>query len=674
MREQPKFVCQRAEYLNKDDFIKSLRRLRQSGGPRQKAAEKVTQIIGNVELGTQELFKLTNHGETRIQHCVKYDLPGACRLVTVQNDSVVCFLFVGDHEEADRWIESHKGWQLAASKEDKRIRQTRVGVPQVLSPEFQQSGVITDENKPFLTRFEFPEFDALIPQAKLRRDLLAIKEETDADTILETVELIGDKSVRELVFDVIAAAKDGRYDEAEMRLKIYRAEAENVIKNPSLLQVALESGENSDSVLTFNDLPPEELSRLLDGARFEDWMLFLHPEQKRIVDSDFDMPAVLKGVSGSGKTVVLIHRARRLAEKYPGENVAILTLNRTLANLLKRLVTKLCNGRLPGNLFVDAYYDYFQKVLKHFGAEEYLQAFVNHLSPNHPMGATFQRALRYHKELANDFSQSSKESLEDTWREYWKDELVKDASAAAQKAMLIEAIRGEFDEECYIRDEFTLVRSAFPAGVRSSQTGPSYYTYERKGRSINFPERARRNVIRLLMRYEEYMLAGAMLDEMGLAQALFPCIKRFPELPPDLRRRCLLIDEFQDFSTLELRLLKQIPSSQENGLFLTGDTVQKVLVKDFNLGNAALDRNYVRTRTIRKNYRNSRQILEAADALIQKYGELAAKADDSIERLKPELAIRETARPIALKANHAIEAAWQTARNWVVDAESLSEK
>src|SRR5687768_1350207 len=109
MKEQKKFVCQRTSYLNKDDFVKSLRRLLQSGGPKQKAAEKVMQIIANVDLGIQHLHKLTNHGETRIEHCIKYDLPGACRLVTVQNEDVIWFLFVGDHDEVDRWLESHKG-------------------------------------------------------------------------------------------------------------------------------------------------------------------------------------------------------------------------------------------------------------------------------------------------------------------------------------------------------------------------------------------------------------------------------------------------------------------------------------------------------------------------------------------------------------------------------------
>jgi len=671
MKENKKtLLTQKADFLNRDDFVKSLRRLRQSGGSKQKAADKVLQIIGNFALGAEELFKLTNYGETRIEHCVKYDLPGACRLVTIQDDNSVWFLFVGDHEETEQWLDSHQGLTIAAGKSDLRIKQTRVAVPLQQTAELQQAGVITDENLPFLDRFSFPEFAQLVPQARLQKDLMSIREETEPTDILEIVELVPDVTTRNLLFDLIVAAKDGRYEEAEVRLRVFRGEAENVVSNPPLLEAALTSGHNSDSVISFNDLPPEELARLLDTEKFDDWMLFLHPEQKRIVDEDFDMPAVLKGVSGSGKTVVLIHRARRLAQKYPDEKIGILTLNRALADLLRLLVKRLCLNREDNNIHVDAYYDYFQRILQQVGAQEYLETFVAQLPPRHPMVPALRDALNYHKALANQFSPRSRETLEDTWCEYWRDELAKDDTGDRTKRALIEAIRGEFDEESYIRDEFTLVRSAFPASERTNLTGTGYYGYDRKGRTINFPERARGLVISLLLRYEEYMFAGAMLDEIGLSQALFPCIKKLHDLPSDLARRCLLVDEFQDFSTLELRLLKQIPSQQENGLFLTGDTVQKVMVKDFNLPNANLDRNYVRTRTIRKNYRNSKQILMAADVLMRTYAALASKSDDSVERLEPDLAVRETAKPIAMRSNYPIEAAWEAARDWIIEGQN----
>ncbi len=650
--------------------MESLRRLRQSGGARQKAADRVMQIMGGMEGDFDDLCKLTNHGESRIAHCIKYDLPGACRLVTVQHDGVIWLLYVGDHEDADRWLENHRGWTATVNKANLRVGQTRVAIPQTDDSASKIGCEITDENLPFLKRLEFSEFFELVPQAKLRRDLMEIREETDPEIILETVELISDELVRNLIFDLLVAISGGHIDEAISRLELFRGQSVEVGTDSDLIEKALESESNSDTIINFTELPPEELARLLDHDKFENWMLFLHPEQKRVVDEDFDFPAILKGVSGSGKTVVLLHRARRLAQMYPNELIGIVTLNRTLATLLRRLIDRLCLNGEDKRIKVQAYYDYFQEILCFLGSEKYLKQFVESLPKGHPMIATLDVAMTYHKNLANEFAVRSRETLDDTWREYWRDEIDKDIDAARLKKTLIDSIGGGFDQEAYIRDEFTLVRSAFPYSDRSDRTGKGYYSMQRKGRSIDFQEKSRSLVLRLLLRYEEYMFAGAMLDETGLAQALFPSIKEFLTLPPSLARRCLLIDEFQDFSTLELRLLKQIPTKSENGLFLAGDTLQKVFVKDFNLGNALLDRNYVSTRTIKKNYRNSRQILRAADLLITKYSILASKSDDTVERLEPELAVRETAMPIALKSNRMIEAAWETARHWIVDGET----
>jgi hypothetical protein len=69
------------------------------------------------------------------------------------------------------------------------------------------------------------------------------------------------------------------------------------------------------------------------------------------------------------------------------------------------------------------------------------------------------------------------------------------------------------------------------------------------------------------------------------------------------------VDEFQDFSTLDLQLLRRIvPLDQPDSLFLAGDTVQRILVKRLTLSDAGFDTGAAAHHRIRKNYRNSRQI------------------------------------------------------------------
>jgi superfamily I DNA/RNA helicase len=649
-------------FHNQGAFLKSLKEMRRSGGPKQQAADQVAQIIGDFTLNGSTLAKLTNWGESRIPHCVKYDLRGACRLVTVQNDGCIWFLFVGDHEETDRWIEAHPGLTVAADRR-KKIHQPIVSSPG--TTQLPSQGVVaTTDDRPLLDRILFPEFDQVVPQAKLRRDLREVREDTDDDTIQEIVECIADFRVQSLMIDLFTHLRKGEIDPALTRIDIHFGRAIDVVTQPTSLDDALATGENSELVTDLTSLSPGERERLLSDD-FEPWLLWLHPEQKRVVEADFDGPAMLKGVSGSGKTVILIHRARRLARKYPDQTIGVLTLNRSLARLLQNLINKLCVDGEHARIKVEAFYDYFQSVLRHLGGEDYLNEYLQDVRDTDPIAGTLRRALTMHQSLANDFSPGSGETLEDTWDEYWQ--LAEDEFRRTRDAV-IEAIkgRGEYDVKAYLRDEFTLIRSAFPRTKRNRPgTGESYYEYKREGRAIGLPEGTRRNVLRMLMRYEEYMLAGAMMDELALSQAILPARSRLRDLPDSLRRRCLLVDEFQDFSTLELSLLKQIPSETENGLFLTGDTVQKVMVKDFNLGAALLDRNYVRTRTITKNYRNSRQILLAAHSLVKHYGAIAAKHEQNIELLDPELAVRETAPPIAIKAVDSVDVAWKMAREWV---------
>jgi len=70
-------------------------------------------------------------------------------------------------------------------------------------------------------------------------------------------------------------------------------------------------------------------------------MLFLHPEQKKVSERDFKGPARLRGVSGSGETSVLVHRARYLAKKYH-QPFLLVTLTESMRKLLDHLADDLC--------------------------------------------------------------------------------------------------------------------------------------------------------------------------------------------------------------------------------------------------------------------------------------------------------------------------------------------
>ena len=59
----------------------------------------------------------------------------------------------------------------------------------------------------------------------------------------------------------------------------------------------------------------------------------------------------------------------------------------------------------------------------------------------------------------------------------------------------------------------------------------------------------------------------------------------------------------RDLSTRDLALLRRIAANKENSLFLAGDTVQRILVKDLRLGAVGFDIINSSWERIKKNYR-----------------------------------------------------------------------
>jgi hypothetical protein len=78
----------------------------------------------------------------------------------------------------------------------------------------------------------------------------------------------------------------------------------------------------------------EELEQVIESGDFARWRTFLHPEQRRYVDANYNGAFRLSGGAGTGKTVVLLHRTRRLAVDGPAARIVLTTFTRNLAEAL----------------------------------------------------------------------------------------------------------------------------------------------------------------------------------------------------------------------------------------------------------------------------------------------------------------------------------------------------
>lgn len=351
--------------------------------------------------------------------------------------------------------------------------------------------------------------------------------------------------------------------------------------------------------------------------------------ERRYIEMNHDGHFRIQGAPGCGKTVVLIHRALRLAAEQPALTGRIFTITRSLADLIESGV-RLLNGSLPANLQVSSLYEFLVDCLDLFGEAD---------------------RFRLWDDLSGERSAT-------TWNQFFnhpgkKARVNVFAASDIQEFMLRlggRTLHGvPLDVSRYIRDEVRLIQSACLKNERA------FYLEDRsvrKGRGVPLNSDERAICLRVTEAWEEWLRVGHLCDTHGLsleaAQYIFD-ERKFPLIQHKMKTDFVLIDEFQDFSTLELRIVNRLLSTSEgtNNLFFAGDCKQAGLIKHHSTVRANLSFQG-RSEFIRKNYRNTREIFDAAYSLVVAYPPVW---DELSEYLSPVLSDRLGPKPMALKTS-----------------------
>jgi hypothetical protein len=85
--------------------------LRKGDSRRNRVADRVEAIIAEAKQGQlppEEVAAFTRNGEARIRGARKYDLGAGYRLVTIKQGDDLYLLFVGTHDECDRWVDNNR--------------------------------------------------------------------------------------------------------------------------------------------------------------------------------------------------------------------------------------------------------------------------------------------------------------------------------------------------------------------------------------------------------------------------------------------------------------------------------------------------------------------------------------------------------------------------------------
>ncbi|MGB6059189.1 MAG: 3'-5' exonuclease [Microthrixaceae bacterium] len=320
----------------------------------------------------------------------------------------------------------------------------------------------------------------------------------------------------------------------------------------------------------------DELERIA-SAPIEEWMLFLHPDQRALVDKSFNGPARVRGAAGTGKTVVALHRAAVLAKRYPepDERILVTTFLKSLTPVLEQLYRRLPSAQHGRVDFLN-----IDKITYRICAEAGSR-------PNIDVRA-----------------------VDSAFASAWK-KVVTDDSPIARAGLTRE----------YMRDEINAVING--RGITDLDT---YLDVRRTGRKTQFGDALRRQTWELKDHWDAGKAQRGAEDFHDLAIRA----RDIARARSEPTYRAVIIDEAQDLTLVGLQLLRALVNGQgpdrPDALFISGDGAQRIYPGGFTLRQAGVE---VRGRTalLHTNYRNTAEVFTAA---------LKLAGDEAVEDLDEE--------------------------------------
>ncbi|MYC95550.1 MAG: AAA family ATPase [Caldilineaceae bacterium SB0661_bin_32] len=298
----------------------------------------------------------------------------------------------------------------------------------------------------------------------------------------------------------------------------------------------------------------QELIRRVFRGDFEEWQLFLHPDQGPFVNRHWSGAARIRGAAGTGKTVIGLHRLAELARRYPDDKVLFTANSRSLAELLERRFRNLpmASSNVEFANIDRIVYQYDSWTPAHFSLVD----------------QTFEAAC---KELI------AGSPLERISRDYLKEEIER-------------VIKGN--------------------GLKSLE---DYLSVERIGRKRSLSQNLRKLVWELFE-----LWAGKLSERNAVTFAdkrirVRDAVQRLAQAP----YRCVVVDEAQDVTLVELQLVRALVAGDprnpvpKDGVLILDDPAQRIYAGGYRLGWANLDI-AGRAQVLTENYRNVPTVYRAA--------------------------------------------------------------
>ncbi|GAB2895639.1 3'-5' exonuclease [Neomicrococcus lactis] len=324
---------------------------------------------------------------------------------------------------------------------------------------------------------------------------------------------------------------------------------------------------------------PDELREAFESLDFDKWRVFLHPEQRKYVETATSGPYRLTGGAGTGKTVVLLHRARSLYRANPNARILLTTYTRALAKSLSLQLTRL-DSSLPQvemgkpGITIAGMDQIAAQVLRDAPASALEAATASVLGPGR--NTLSVKLGRVDEDFEEAVDMASPELPEPLLQPRFLD----------QEYQSVVLANGVVEEKDYVRASRSGRGTALNRGARQElwKVFAQFRLSHRMKDAATFPEIA--------------AIAAAVLRAGG-------------SLPFDH----VLVDEAQDFSAPHWLLLRALVAEGADDLFIAEDSHQRIYGQKVPMSRFGINIRG-RSRRLRLNYRTTAENLAYAMSLL----------------------------------------------------------
>lgn len=385
----------------------------------------------------------------------------------------------------------------------------------------------------------------------------------DVDSMLEDSQMLEEALGRSGVDVLLSLASGDDYDTVK---STYLSSSKI---DPDDIDTAVD---NKASQMSFFKFDNENDMKIAAEYPLDKWRLFLHPDQRVLVEKDFNGPVRVTGGAGTGKTVAAMHRARHLAQRlvqlrHPGK-VLFTTFTKNLALDIEDNLTKLCD---PDEL------EHIEVINLDAWAHERMK----------------QRGIN----VRLSFIPQVKKAAEDSWQD------------ALDKLDGNKRPTGMSDAE--IEKEWKHVIQA--NGVN---TLAEYYRVSRAGRRISLRKADKEALWPVFEEYRALLKEQGIMEPEDMYAAVCGLIDEDPRISAMYEH--VIVDEAQDFGNAAYKLIAKILSHKSievNGLYITGDAHQRIYTRKVVLSRCGINVRG-RSRRLRINYRTTEETRKWATAVL----------------------------------------------------------